>query len=344
MSSRNVLHLSREQIIELGATDIEWVSSILRSVFPLWNTGKILQPAKTTLKATSGHEKYLGLVNTLPAAILEGQYSAYGVKVLGAMPTNVQYGIPRATGLITLFNAENKTPIAVLDAQVISAMRTGAVSALAAEVLCDPETTSVGLIGAGVNMRTQIMGILSVLKNVKTVKVYSTGKSSTDFVNVMSARFSDVQFTVAGSADEAVKNTQLVITCVANSDKPVVKASSLPSGGLTVFNIGCLENEPQLLESMDLTVADYWEHSKHRGVQTHAVAYAQGVISDDSVVDMFDIFDGKKPGRVSPSQRIFFCPTGLGFEDVALAKALFDKATEQKVGTELEMWGDQPWI
>lgn len=325
--------------------DISMVVGQVEAALLAWDRGDVLQPAKTTLKYLDQHERYGGLVNVLPAALRDERGEIYAVKALGAMPSNVEHGLPRATGVITLFDGTTKTPVAVMDGQVISAMRTGAVSALAARVLCSTDTKHLGLIGAGVNMRTQLLGLLYTLSELETVTVYSRGDSKHDFVATMSKRFPSVNFCAANSSREAVEHADVVVTCVANADQPVVAADDLNRPGLTVFNIGCLENEPKLLATMDLVVADYWEHSKHRGVQTHAVAYQQGYIRDEDVVDLKDIVGGGKVrGRTSREQRIFFAPTGLGVEDVAVAREILSRAESQNVGQLLELWSDEPWI
>ncbi len=320
------------------------VVPFVRRSFEAWQRHDVLQPAKTTLKYADMHEKYGGLVNVLPAAIRNEHETTYGVKIMGAMPSNTESGIPRATGIITLFDGDTKTPVVILDAQVISAMRTGAVSAIAAEKLCRKNSATLGLIGAGVNMRTQLLGLLSVLPHITTVNIFSRGQSKHDFVQTMSIQFPTITFTAHDSARDAVVDADVVVTCVANSDSPVVAAADLQSPGLTVFNIGCLENEPILLRSMDLIVADYWEHSKHRGIQTHAIAYQQGIISDSDVINLEDILSGAQAGRTNDQQRIFFCPTGLGMEDIAVAKAFFELAIAKQVGTSYQLWDKEAWI
>lgn len=340
----SLLFLSRADVIALGATEMSLATMVVQKAFAGLGTGNVLQPAKTSLKYAGQHEKYGGLVNVLPAAYRDESGSVYGLKALGAMPSNVERGIPRATGVVLLFDGETKTPVALMDGQVISAMRTGAVSALAAEKLCRTDSKILGLIGAGVNMRTQLLGLLHALPGIKEVRVYSRGDSKHDFVRAMSQRFPAVMFTATDTAEQAAEAADVVVTCVANSDAPVIAKEAVNRPGVTVFNIGCLENEPELLADMDLIVSDYWEHSKHRGVQTHAVAYQRGIIGDDDVVNLDEIVAGSHPGRTSNEQRVFFCPTGLGVEDVVFAQALAEKAVAEGVGTYLQLWGDAAWI
>jgi len=344
MKPCELLFLNRDDVIAAGGMDMSVIVPEIEKAFTALHAGNAIQPAKTTLKYAGAHEKYNGLVNVLPAALKDDESTVFGLKALGAMPSNIERGIPRATGLVVLFDGDTKTPKAVMDGQVISAMRTGAVSALAAKKLCRADSKTLGLIGAGVNMRTQLLGLLSVLPHITNVHVYSRGESKHDFVRDMSARFPALAFHAALSAEAAAEPADVIVTCVANSDAPVVKKAAVNRPGVTVFNIGCLENEPELLSDMDLIISDHWEHSKHRGVQTHAVAYQRGIIRDDDVINLSEIVAGSHPGRVSAEERIFFCPTGLGVEDVAVARRLVERAIEANIGTPLNLWSDEKWI
>ena len=133
-NDKQILFLSLEDVIKCGGADINLASADIKKGFELLLKNKILQPCKTTLKDSTGaHEHSAGLVNVLPAYINLGEEEIFGCKVLGAMPSNVSIGIPRATGLINLFDSKTKTPLCVMEAQVISATRTGAVTMLAAK-------------------------------------------------------------------------------------------------------------------------------------------------------------------------------------------------------------------
>ena len=95
---------------------------------------------------------------------------------------------------------------------------------------------------------------------------------------------------------------------------------------------------------MDIIVSDFWEHTKHRGVQTHAVAYARGLIADEDVVNLGAILRGEQRGRMNDEQKIFFGPTGLGAEDIALGRAIYQRALKRGAGTKLTLWDGESWI
>lgn len=341
---RSLLFLSHEDVLNCGGMDIDSAIEEIEKGFFSFDDGNVLQPQKTTLKfSKKGAEGNTGLVNFLPAYAQIDGTEVYSCKSLGAMPSNVEKGLPRAIGLITLFDPETKAPICIMDGQVISAIRTGAISALAARRLVSSSTQSVGLIGAGVNMRTQLLGISRVLNNLKEVFVYSRHQSKFDFAEVMGP-MTGLKITPVSSAEGAVKGQKLIITCLPNGVQPVVKAEWVLKKGVTAFNIGGHEIEESLLLRMDRIVADIWEHAKHRASQTHAKAVMKHLISESLIEDLTPIIVGKKEGRMFEDQNIFFCPTGLGFADAIIAWRIYQTAIKKGIGQSLKQWQDCKWI
>lgn len=342
MTVPDVTYLTREDVIAAGGADMRLAIDDIESGLRLYGAGQVVQPPKTSVRLGDASRETLdGLVNFLPAAVL-GDDPVFGCKAMGAMPANVQRGLPRATGLITLFDALSKLPIAIMDAQVISAMRTGAVSAVMGRRLAPPETVSAGLVGAGVNMRTQLLGLKTAVPGLRRARVYSRGEGKHAFARQMGRRLG-MEIVPVETAEEAVRDQTLIVTCVANTTRPVVEDAWL-SPGVTFFNIGCHELEAAALHRMDRIVADNWEHAKHRGVQTHAVAHRMGLIDDAQVEDMAPIANGQRPGRVSEQDDIFFSPTGMGFEDVLLARRVLQTALAKGIGLVLPLWSEPRWI
>lgn len=343
-SSKDLLLLSMEDVLACGGADLELAAGDIKKAFSLLDEGKIHQPTKTTLRAPTIHsEHHQGIVNILSSYIDEESGGIFGIKALGAMPSNVTHGLPRATGLILLFDSVTKTPLCVMDAQVISATRTGAVSYLAAGKLVDPSVERIGLVGSGVNMRTQLLALRLALPNLRQVRVTSKSESRIRFAAEMSERVGlDVR--PVDSVDEATEDAQVIVTCLANSSQPAVFERHLHFQGVTILNIGCYECEDKILTRMDRIVADIWEHGKHRGVQTHAIAVKNKVISESQVEDVAPILNGKKPGRTSRTENIFFCPTGLGFEDAMVASRVYQEALRTHRGTRFPLWNHPVWI
>lgn len=343
---KKILFLSMEDVVRCGGSNILLAAEDVYQGFQLLDQKRLLSPMKTTLKPSHRQQGLSeGLVNILPAYIDLGEEKGevYGLKALGAMPSNVEKNIPRATGLITLFDGPTKSPLCVMDAQVISATRTGAVSHLAAKKLVDPTVDEVGLVGAGVNMRTQLLGLKKALPKLKQVDVYSRGESKFKFAKEME-KLVELTINPVDSAEKAVSNKRLIVTCLPNILSPVVKEEWVYKEGITHFNIGCYESETSILKWMDRVVADVWEQGKHRGIQTHAQAVKQGVIPEEKIEDLAPILLEKVEGRRSSQDNIFFAPTGLGFSDLMVAYRVYKEAITMGVGTSLTLWQDCQWI
>jgi ornithine cyclodeaminase/alanine dehydrogenase-like protein (mu-crystallin family) len=339
----SILFLSMEDVLALGGSNLPLAAEEILRGFLLLQAGEIQQPHKTTLRRPMRDEQGNGLVNVLPSYInLPGQ-EIYGIKALGAMPSNVDRGLPRASGLILLFDPVSKTPLCVMDAQVISATRTGAVSALAAKALILRDEESVGLIGAGVNMRTQLMGLKEALPWLKSVRVFSRGNSREIFAREMGQRL-ELEIMPVDSVEAAAKGMRTLVTCLANLNHPVLMDIHVEKEGVTIFNIGCHECETRILRRMNRVIADVWEQGKHRGVQTHAIAVRDGVIQEDKIEDLAPILSEQKRGRIRHDENIFFCPTGLGFQDALVAWRVYQKALQSGAGVRLSLWKNPKWI
>lgn len=250
-NKKEILLLSHENVLQCDGANIHSAIEEIDKAFKAFMSGDILQPEKTTLKFTKkGEENRMGLVNVLPAYVNFGDIEIYSCKALGAMPSNVEKGIPRATGTITLFDPETKTPICIMDAQVISAIRTGAVSALAAKKLIPQTQESICLIGAGVNMRTQLLGIKAALPQLKEVFVYSRFDSKFTFATTMSEKLG-LKVTPVEDPERSIREATTIVTCLPNGVPPLVKETWVQDKGVTIFNIGGHETEYHLLARMD---------------------------------------------------------------------------------------------
>ncbi|MDC3958861.1 ornithine cyclodeaminase family protein [Polyangium jinanense] len=339
-----VLFLSLEDVVACGGGDVRRASEDVQRGFAFLLEGRVVQPTKASMKHPRPvPEPEVGFLNFMPSLVLSEGREILGCKSMGSMPANVALGLPRATGIITLFDAQTKCLRSIMDAQVISATRTGAVSMLAAQKLVPPDTQEVALIGAGVNMRTQLLGLLLALPSLRRVRVYAEGASKERFAAEMSRR-TEIDIRSVATAEEAVRGCSFVVTCVSRDDRPVVLDRWIPERGVTIFSIGGFEVEASLLARMDRIVADRWADVKSRNVQTHAFAVAQGVIPESRVEDLGPILAGQRSGRTSRDESIFFSPVGLAFEDILVADRVYGEALQRGLGQRLRLWSSSEWI
>jgi N-[(2S)-2-amino-2-carboxyethyl]-L-glutamate dehydrogenase len=343
-AQKRILFLSLEDVIACDGDDIHLASCDVQYGFELLDKGAIDLPFKTSLKSSlSSQENITGLVNFLPSIVRLDDLQIYACKAISSMPTNVQHGLPRAAGLITIFDDTTKFPLCIMDSQVISATRTGGVSLLAAKHLINKNTEEISMIGAGINMRTQLLGLHAALPNLKKVRVYSRGESKFLFADEMKKR-TGLTILANDTLEKIVRESKVIVTCLPNSTSPVVKDGWVMEKGVTIFNIGCYESELSILKRMDRIISDLWEHGKHRGVQTHAIGVTKGIISENKIENLGPILLDKVHGRTSDDENIFFAPTGLGFEDALVAWRVYSQALKLNIGTWNILWDSHKWI
>ena len=197
--------------------------------------GLCVDPPKSVLRWSEDPnvENTRGRVNFL-AAYLVGDIDALGMKWIAGFPMNRSTpDLPRATALIILNDPKTGLPIAVMEGALISAVRTGAVTGIAAKYLARRNTTSVGIIGTGVQSRTQLMALCSALPDIDEVKVFNrTPENAERFVDEMEELIG-ISITVVGDAESAVRGSDLALVAT-TAHEPLMRGEWLSPGMTTI--------------------------------------------------------------------------------------------------------------
>lgn len=346
MSSYDVVFLSLEDVKKAGGTNMKQVISDVENVLGYFNRGKTVLPDKTVLKWGKGIEdefKY-GRINYMPGYV-GGDYNTAGIKIIGSNPDNTTngLGLPRAAGIIVLSDGDKKFPYAIMDGTIVSAMRTGAVTGVAAKYLARKDSKVVGIIGAGLQSRTQIKAVLEVCKNIETIYVNDLYFDKAEEFAKEIREKENVNAIAVKDAKDAVINSDILIT-VTMTTTPIIKKDWLKKGAF-YSHIGGYECEFDVILDADMRVVDNWEGVKHRGVTTIGVMQQEGIIGDDSIyAELGEIVNGNKEGRTSEDQVIFFAAVGMGTEDIAVAHSIYQNAVEKHIGQKITLWNDPNWL
>jgi ornithine cyclodeaminase len=230
-----------------------------------------------------------------------------------------------------------------MDGTYISAMRTGAVTGVGAKYLANPDSEVVGMIGCGVQARTQMMAMKAAIPSVRLLKGYDIrGEASQQFTQWASKELG-IEAVPVGSAREAVVGSDMIAT-VTVANEPIVKDAWLKKGSFFAHVGSYQEEEEAVIFNTDKVVVDLWHEVLHRGTPLLAKLYNAGKIKDEKIyANIGEIIRGKKPGRTSREERIFFSPLGLGSEDVAVASFVYKEAKKKGLGVPLKLW-DSPAI
>jgi ornithine cyclodeaminase len=345
MSALEILFLGMEDVIAAGGLDMAMTMDTIEKTLSLFDKGECILPDKTVLKWGKNYAEEMksGRINIMPGYV-GGDYNVVGVKWISSNPDNpFIYNLPRASALIILNDMEKKYPFAIMDGTIISAMRTGAITGIAAKYLARKDSSIVGLIGAGVQNRTQLKAILETMKKIEKVFIYDLYRERSDKFALEMSKDLAVNIIPVDTAEAAIAESDIVVTATMTSE-PIVMRRWLKKGSF-YSNVSGFECDYDTVKLADKRVVDTWSHVKHRLASTISLMSNKGLISDSDIhAELGQIINGKKTGRTSEDEIIYFNSVGMAIEDVAEAMSIYRQAYEKNIGTKLKLWENPLWF
>jgi len=318
---------------------------VVREAFRLQAAGETRLPSKPTIRWSDAldSEEREGRIMAMPAYVGGGMDVA-GLKWIPSVPDNAARGLPRGIGLIVLTDRATGLPLAVMDGTVVSAMRTGAVTGLCCTLLAREGAEVAALLGAGVQARTQLLGLRASLPELTEVRVWdiAAGRAASFCEEADAAAGGDGPAVVPVEDPEAACRGADVVVPVTMAREPYVPAAWIGPGTLFV-SISSLDPTIELIEASDVLVCDVWDHETEHESRPFARALAAGAVRREDVVEVGDLVAGTGEGRTSQDQRVFVSPVGLAIEDVAAAHRVYLRARELGLGTPLSLWDRPIW-
>jgi alanine dehydrogenase len=237
------------------------------------------------------------------------------LKWVTSFPGNPAQGLPTVTGLVLLSDASNGMLKAALDAGTVTALRTGAAAVLAAETVGRGGTAAV--IGAGVNGRTVVRTFVA---RRRRVLLY-------DLDEERARNAAEELGAVAASREEALA-ADAVVTVTPGREIVLTEGSLRPGQHASLMGAdGPGKAEIAVGEMARVRVfCDDWEQASHNGDLAHAVD--AGAINRADVAELGDVLTGNAKGRQSPNDITIFDSTGLAIQDLAIALAAMERASE----------------
>jgi ornithine cyclodeaminase len=227
-----------------------------------------------------------------------------------------------------------------MDGTIVSAMRTGAVSGLAARELAVPHASVLTLYGAGVQARTQLAALERALPGLQEIRLHDPRPEPTSaFVEREQPGRPPIR--VLADPREAARGSHVLVAATM-APAPFLEADWLEPGML-VLSISSFDPSVGAIESADLLVTDDFAHETYHPSRPLARAQAAGLVTEADVVTLGAILAGDHPGRVDEAARIIVSPVGLGIEDVAWATAVYRRASESGLGTPQRLWEEPIW-
>ncbi|OGP86826.1 MAG: hypothetical protein A2156_13060 [Deltaproteobacteria bacterium RBG_16_48_10] len=344
MSKAEFIYLTQEDVIAAGGLNMEKCMEAVEEALACHARGDMVLPSKTVVRwGDPETEATKGRINAMPS-YLGGKVNKVGIKWIGSSPLNPKrHNLPRASGILILNDPETKLPLAIMDSTIISAMRTGATGGVGMKYLARKESRIMGMIGAGVQARTQAMAAKIAFPHLEKILIFDIlPDRSNSWCQEMSLKL-NTPCSPARSAEEAVRESDFFVT-VTTAHAPIVKADWIKSGHTFVHMAG-YEDEVAVVKKADKIVLDSWTEVHHRGLQTVYLAYEQGLISEkDIYAEIGEIIIGKKKGRENNKEFIYYNTVGMGIEDVAFGSFILEEAQKKGIGISLPLWKNPIWV
>jgi len=325
MKPSQLLYLSHDDVMAVGMTMADIVDA-LEIAFREKGKGLTEMPPKPGIHPGGGDN----FIHAMPAYI--PAMKAAGVKWVSGFPENHKMGLPYITGLLILNDPETGLPISVMDCVWITAMRTGAASALSARYLARPESSVIGILACGVQGRTNLEA-MKVLFPIKRVLAYDVDKNkSRRYAEEMGSRFG-LDVVPVSTPREAVSGCDIVVT-----SGPILKKphATIQSGWLDAGAFASLVDfdtywHPVAMAESDKFCTDDTQQLLHYQQN----GYFQNIPALHA--DLGELVVGQKTGRETSTERTMTANLGLALEDMAVAPLIYQRALEKGIGTLLAL-------
>ena len=295
------------------------VVELVEAAYRLHGAGDSVNPPSYFLRFP---DRPSSRIIALPASI-GGPVRVDGVKWVSSFPENVAAGVPRASAVLILNDHDTGYPFACLEASIISATRTAASAALAADWLSRsrPRPTRVGFVGAGLIARYIHTFLTGTGWSFDEIGVHDlSAESAAGFRGYLEQSGSAGRVTVCGSAEEVVRSSDLIVFATVAAQPHVGDLSWFEHNPL-VLHVSLRDLAPEVLLA-STNVVDDIDHCLKANTSPHLTEQLTG--SRDFLLGTLD---DVMTGRVSvpAGRRVIFSPFGLGVLDLAVGKYVYDQ-------------------
>ena len=299
-------------------------------------------------------------------AYLGGRFHIAGQKYYGSNSHNNAFNLPRSILMVTLSDVDTGAPKAIMSANLLSAMRTGAMPAMAATYLANKYSVVLSLIGPGVINKCALMCYMEVLPNIKTIKLRgssSKSKTALDMKQFIMEKYPNVKdIIICDSLKEACEDADVVSEAMSVSPENLEEFKlEWFKKGATVFSMGSfLYRKYDDFTNTKMVVDNYGMYEKYlsnfiaRGpvdelgnkrewviMGIHFVHLVKsGVVTRDKVINICDIVNGTSKGRENKDEIVMCSIGGMPLEDLSWGYDCYQKALELGIGTKLNLWNE----
>lgn len=378
-SKVEILFLNEEDMIKAGVLDADRCVDVIGEVVSLLSQedylmgGKdhnehgiqLIFPQKSPIKGFPLEDSADRRFMSMPA-YLGGRFHLAGEKWYGSNARNAKKGLPRSILMVTLNDVETGQPLAYMSANLLSAMRTGAMPGLTACHLAKKDSKVLALLGAGVINRTSLMAIMAKVPTIETLKI--RGSSATSKTAIALKEFAAETYPqlkeiiVCETLEEAIRDADIISEAVSVpwGKWPRLEPEWIKPGCL-IISSGTMDLDLDFIEKHVTKVVDnihmyeeyiqvyqlYDEDGNRLSSGTPGMFFvnmvSDGKIQKSDIQHLGEIVRGIAPGRTSDDEIILVSLGGMPILDVGWGFECYHRALEKGIGTKLKLW-DEPYL
>ncbi len=286
---------------------------LMRIAFQQLSSGGAIVPIRTVIDS---HD-HSGRALFMPS--YSAAYGLFGLKMVAVFPHNTVNNLPMIQGKVMVMDGKNGTPLALLDAEYLTALRTGAASGLATDLLSRQDAEVMALFGTGAQAESQISGVLSA-RPVKEIMVFGKSNDKTiSFCNRMSEKFGMIISSASSASD--LRRADIICTAT-TSMTPVFQEDQLKEG-VHINGIGSFKATMQEIPSdvilKSILIVDQRQAAMEEAGEI-VIPIQQGLMTQDHIhAELGEIILGSKKGRTFADQITVFKSVGNAIQDLAIA-------------------------
>ena len=324
MDNSSILYLSKKDIEQVDMPMKDIIAALDR-MFLDKGKGKVEMPPKPGI-----HTQPDSFIHAMPAYI--PSMRSAGMKWVSGYPANQKKKLPYISGLLILNDPDNGIPISVMDCTWITAMRTGAATAVAAKHLARKNSSTVGILACGVQGRSNLEALSCCFK-IKKVMAYDIYPEVAERFCREMARKLSLEIEQVKTPAEEVKKLDMVVTSgpILKHPAPVIEAGWLAEGAFaSPVDFDSYWKGDALKQADKLATDDIPQMEYYRSV---------GYFSQTpkAYADLGQIAAGLKPGRENDKERTIAVNLGIALDDMAVAIDIYKTALKNNIGTKLPL-------
>jgi ornithine cyclodeaminase len=308
---------------------------VVREAYVQLSTGQAVVPLRTPVRV----EKRDAVTLFMPAYLAGSD--ALGAKIVSVFPGNPARGLPLIHAVVIVVDPETGRPTAIMDGTYLTALRTGAASGVATDLLARTDARVAAIFGAGVQARTQLEAVCTV-RPIEQVWVYDVApERAAAYVEQMKRHGQPVpaDMAVARSAAQAAQNADVI--CTATTSATPVFADADLKAGVHINGVGSYTPEMQEVPAETVARARVVVDARSASLAEAGDLIRPlqaGLITTAGIHgEIGEVAAGKIPGRQSADEVTFFKSVGVALQDVAVAERILRRAAEQGLGVEVDL-------